>query len=75
MTFAPVKVASAAIAFNQKINLFSHESTQSPAICIVRGEAIKRFGLNANNRKEPFEWEQVESLRRPTGPGSNVIAT
>jgi integrase len=58
-TFAPVKAASAAIAFNQNINLFSHEPTQSPAVCLVREAAIWRFGLNPKNRKEPFEWAQV----------------
>ncbi len=30
-TFAPVKAASAAIAFYQKINFFNHEPTKSPA--------------------------------------------
>ncbi len=58
-TFAPVKAASAAIAFYQKINLFSHEPAQSPAVCLVREAAIRRLGLNAKNRKEPFEWAQV----------------
>ena len=53
-TFAPVKAASTAIAFYQKINLFSHEPTQSPAVCLVREAAIGRFGLNPKNQKEPF---------------------
>ena len=35
-TFAPVKAASTAIAFYQKINLFSHEPTQSSATCLSR---------------------------------------
>jgi integrase len=61
-TFAPVKAASAAIAFYQKINLFDHEPTQSPAVCLVRGAAMRKFGLNPKNRKEPFEWEQVVSF-------------
>ena len=61
-TFAPVKAASAAIAFYQKINLFDHEPTQSPAVCVVRGAAMRKFGLNAKNRKEPFEWEQIVSF-------------
>jgi hypothetical protein len=55
-TFAPVKAASAAIAFYHKINLFSHEPTQSPASCLVREAAIRWFGLNPKNRKESFEW-------------------
>jgi hypothetical protein len=45
-TFALVKAASAAIAFYQKINLFNHEPTQSPAVCLVRGAAMRKFGLN-----------------------------
>jgi hypothetical protein len=68
--FAPVKAASAAIAFYQKINLFDHEPTQSPAVCLVRGAAMRKCGLNPQKRKEPFEWEQVvsfcRSLRGPT---------
>ena len=74
-TFAPVKAASAAIAFYQKINLFSHEPTKSPAVCIVREAAIRRFGLNAKNRKEPFECEQVVKFAEAYGPGSRVTAT
>jgi hypothetical protein len=58
-TFAPVKSASAAIAFFQKINLLSHDPTLSPAVCIVRSAAMRRFGLNPKNRKDPFEWGQV----------------
>ncbi len=58
-TFAPVKAASSAIAFYQKINLFTHEPTQSPAVAIVRSAAMRRLGLNTVNRKEPFQWEQV----------------
>jgi hypothetical protein len=44
-TFAPVKASSAAIAFYQKINLFSHEPTRSLAFCLVRSAAIGWFGL------------------------------
>ena len=58
-TFAPVKAASAAIAYHQKINLFAHEPTQSPAACLVRSAAMRHFGLNVVNRKEPFEWANV----------------
>jgi hypothetical protein len=58
-TFGPVKAASAAIAFYQKINLYAHEPTQSPAVCIVRSAATRKFGLNAKNQKEPFEWDDV----------------
>jgi len=58
-TFAPVKAASAAIAFYQKINLFDHEPTLSPSVCIVRSAAMRRFGLNTTYRKEPFEMGQA----------------
>ena len=54
-TFTPVKAASTAIAFDKKINLFNHDPTRSPVVCIVRGVATRRFGLNNKNRKEPFE--------------------
>jgi integrase len=66
-TFAPVKAASAAIAFYQKINLFSHEPTQSPAVNIVREAAVRRFGLNPRNRKEPFEWANVVKFAEAYG--------
>jgi integrase len=66
-TFAPVKAASAAFAFYQKINLFRHEPTQSPAVCLVREAAIRRFGLNPKNRKEPFEWAQVVKFAEAYG--------
>ena len=52
-TFAPVKAASAAIAFYQKINIFYHEPAQSMAAYLVRSAATRRFSLNAKNRKEP----------------------
>jgi hypothetical protein len=54
-SFAPVKATSAAIAFFQKANLFDHEPTQCPAACLVRNAAMRKFGLNPKNRKEPFE--------------------
>jgi len=58
-TSAPVKAASAAIAFYQKINLFDHEPTHSPpAVYIVRSVATRQFGLNNKNMKKPFEWAQ-----------------
>jgi hypothetical protein len=66
-TFAPVKAASAAIAFYQKMNLFSHEPTQPPAVCLVREAAIRRFGLKPKNRKDPFEWAQVVKFAEAYG--------
>ena len=65
--FEPVKTASATIAFYQKINLFSHEPTRSSAVCLVRGAAIRRFGLSPKNRKEPFEWAQVVKFAEAYG--------
>jgi hypothetical protein len=61
-TFGLVKTASAAIVFYQKINLFMHEPTQSPAACIIRSAAMRKFGLNIKNRKEPFVWDDVVSF-------------
>jgi hypothetical protein len=61
-TFAPVQAASTAIAFYYKITLFDHEPTESPAVCLVRGAAMRKFGLNPKSRKELFEWEQVVSF-------------
>ncbi len=58
-TFGLVKAASAAIALHQKINLFAHELTQSPAMCIVRSAAIIFFGLNAKSQTELFAWDDV----------------
>ena len=48
-TSRPAKAASAAIAIYQKMNLFAHEPTQSPAVCIVRSAAMRNFGLDAKN--------------------------
>ena len=58
-TIAPMKAASATIAFYQKIYLLSHEPAQSPAVCLVRSAGMMQFGLNFKNRKEPFEWGRV----------------
>ena len=79
-TFSPMKVASTAIAFYLKIILFDHEPVVSMAVCLVRGAAMWKFGLNLQNRKEPFEWEQVvifvEAYRvRHQGYYNLVVAT
>jgi hypothetical protein len=59
-SFTPTKAASAAIAFYQKINHFDYKPTQSPAVCVARSAAMRKFGLiNTKNRKDPFEWDQV----------------
>jgi hypothetical protein len=75
MKFAPVKAASAVIAFYHKILLFDHEPTQSPAVCIMRSAAMRRFGLNTTNRKEPFDWARLWTLWMPSGSGEANIAT
>jgi hypothetical protein len=61
-TFAPVKSASAAIAFFQKVNLYNHLPTLSPAVGMVRQAATRKFGLTPKGRKEPFQWDQVVSF-------------
>ncbi len=65
--FAPGKAASTAIAFYHEINLFDHEPTQSPAVCLVWSAAMRRFGLNTKIRKEPFEWEHVVGFTEAYG--------
>jgi len=74
-TFAPVKSSSAAIAFYQKINLFQHEPTQYPAVCIVRSAAMRRFSSTPRTEKNPSNGSKLLSLRRPTGPNSRVTTT
>ena len=66
-TFAPAKSTSAEIAFYQKINLFNHEPTQSPAVCVVRGAAMRKFSLNTKNQKEPFESDKVVDFAEAYG--------
>jgi len=61
-TFAPVKSASAAIAFFQKDNQYSHLPTKSPAVGMVRQVTTRKFGLTPKGRKEPFQWAQVVSF-------------
>jgi hypothetical protein len=53
-SFAPVKAASAEIAVFQKVNLLGHEPTQCSAACLVPNAAMRKFGLNPKNRKDPF---------------------
>ncbi len=57
--FAPVKSHSAAIAFFQKVNLFHHLPSQSPAVCMVRQASVRKFGLFPKNRKAPFKWADI----------------
>jgi hypothetical protein len=66
-TFAPVKAASATIAFYQKNILFSHEPMRSLVACMMRSAATQRFGPNEKIRKEPFEWGQVVNFAEACG--------
>jgi hypothetical protein len=74
-SFAPVKAASAAIAFFRKVNLFDHEPTQCSAACLVRNAAMRKFGLKPKNRKEPFEWDNVVLFAEAYGVRHQGIAT
>ncbi len=58
-TFAPVKSASSAIAYFQKINLQHHLPTRSPMVGMVRQAASRKFGLTPKGRKEPCRLAQV----------------
>jgi hypothetical protein len=69
-TFAPVKSASSAIAYFQKINLQHHLPTQSPTVGIVRQAASRKFGLTPKGRKEPFQWAQAVTFALEYG-GNN----
>jgi hypothetical protein len=69
-SYAPVKSHSAAIAFYQKVNLFGHLPTRSPAVNMVRQAAARQFGLGTRNRKEPFTWEQVVAFAQVYGVNS-----
>ena len=55
-TFAPVKSASSAIAYFQKISLHQYLPTQSHAVGMVRQATSRKFGLTPKGRKEPFQW-------------------
>jgi hypothetical protein len=65
--FALVESHSAAIAFFQKVNLFNHLPTQSPAVCMVRQARIRKFGLSPKNRKAPFKWADIVMLATAYG--------
>ena len=69
-SYGPVKSHSAAIAFYQKVNLFGHLPTRSPAVNMVRQAAARHFGLGTSNRKEPFSWAQVVAFALTHGVNS-----
>ena len=58
-TFAPVKSASDAIAYFQKISLQHHLPIHSSTVGMVRQAASRKFGLTPKERKESFQWAQV----------------
>ncbi len=58
-TFAPIKSASAAIAFYQMVNLYSHNPTMAPKACMARRAAARKFGLSHLGRKAQFQWAQL----------------
>jgi hypothetical protein len=73
-----VKSASAAIAFFQKVNMYNHLPTQSPAVSMVRQAATRKFALTPKGRKDPFQWTQVVSFALVYGmhnQGCNATAT
>jgi hypothetical protein len=61
-SYGPVKSHPAAIAFYQKVNLFGHLPTRSPAVNMVRQTVARHFGLGTRNRKDPFRWDHVVSF-------------
>ena len=51
VSFSAVKSASAAIAYFQRINLYSHEPTMGQLASFVRNAAMRRLGLAPRSRK------------------------
>jgi hypothetical protein len=63
-SFSAVKSASAAIAYFQRINLFSHEPTMGQLASFVRNAAMRRLGLAPRSRKTPFTWDDILRFAR-----------
>jgi hypothetical protein len=79
-SFASVKSASLAIAFFQKVNMFDHLPTQSPAVNMVREATARKFGLTPKGRQEAFTCSQVVAFTEAYGVNSQgycdlVVAT
>ena len=79
-SYATVKSASAAIAFFQKINLYTHMPTHAPEVTMVRRAAMRKFGLAPHSRKAPFKWEQIVLFAtaygiQPQGYCHSVVTT
>jgi hypothetical protein len=74
-TFAPVKSASAAIAYFQKINLQHHLPTQSPTVGMARQATSRKFGLTPKGNKEPFQWAQVVAFALEYGVNNRGFFT
>jgi hypothetical protein len=58
-TFAPIKSASAVIALYQNVNLYNHNPTMAPKVCMVRRAVARKFGLIPLGRKTSFAWVQL----------------
>ena len=63
-SFSAVKSASAAIAYFQKINLYTHEPTMGQLASFVRNAAMRRLGLAPRSRKTPFTWDDILRFAR-----------
>ena len=63
-SFSAVKSASAAIAYFQRINLYSHEPTMGQLASFVRNAAMRRLGLAPRARKAPFTWDDILRFAR-----------
>ena len=64
VSFSAVKSASAAIAYFQRINLYSHEPTMGQLASFVRNAAMRRLGLAPRSRKTPFTWDNILRFAR-----------
>jgi len=64
---APVKSASAAIAYFQKIHMQHNLPTQSPTVGMVRQEASRQFGLTPKGRNRPFQWAKIVAFAQEYG--------
>ena len=71
-SFSVIKLASAAIAYYQKINLFDHNPTIGPLASFVRKSAMRRLGLAPLRRKAPFQWSDIARLVASTICGART---
>ena len=64
VSFSAVKSASAAIAYFQRINLYSHNPTMGQLASFVRNAVMRRLGLAPRSRKTPFTWDDILRFAR-----------